>query len=308
MNELTIVMYHYVRPIKKSGYPQLKGLELDSFLRQLDYLYEEYNIVSQEDVLASIKYKKSLPSKACWLTFDDGYKDHYKYVLPALTNKGISAAFFPPRDAIIERDILDVNSVHFILSVCQNLENLIKNIHDYALESGLTQERIDEYRQIYCRPNRFDDGLTIYVKRLLQHVLPQALRGEIIKELFSEYIGKSNQEFSNELYMSLEEIKSLVKVGMHVGSHGSRHCWLDKISEEEQEEDISKSLSFLEEIGASTSDWVMCYPYGAYNANTLSIINRLGALAGVTTKVKLADLSSDNPLLLPRFDTNDFPT
>jgi peptidoglycan/xylan/chitin deacetylase (PgdA/CDA1 family) len=142
----------------------------------------------------------------------------------------------------------------------------------------------------------------------LQHVLPQALRGEIIKELFSEYIGKSNQEFSNELYMSLEEIKSLVKVGMHVGSHGSRHCWLDKISEEEQEEDISKSLSFLEEIGASTSDWVMCYPYGAYNANTLSIINRLGALAGVTTKVKLADLSSDNPLLLPRFDTNDFPT
>ena len=44
MNELTIIMYHYVRNIKNSPYKNIKGLETDGFKRQLDYLIEYYNI------------------------------------------------------------------------------------------------------------------------------------------------------------------------------------------------------------------------------------------------------------------------
>ena len=300
-------MYHYVRPIKNSDYPKLKGLELSGFMRQLDYFEQEFSIVSQDDVLAAIKYQKSLPNKACWLTFDDGYKDHFRYVLPALKNKSVTASFFPPRNAILKLDVLDVNSIHFILANCRDLQFLASKIQDFALESGFARTQIEKFRQSFCIPNRFDDGLTIYIKRLLQHILPEALRRDILTELFFEYIGKSKEEFSNELYMSLEEIKSLANEGMHVGSHGSQHYWLNKISKKEQENDISESLSFLEEVGASTKDWVMCYPYGGYNADTLSIIRKLGAGAGVTTKVQKAKFSIDNPLLLPRFDTNDFP-
>ena len=307
MNDLTIVMYHYVRPIKNTNYPKLKGLELNGFLRQLDYLEDEFRIVSQDDVLAAIKYNKSLPNKSCWLTFDDGYKDHFRYVLPALKNKGITASFFPPRSAIAGTDVLDVNSVQFILAKCDNLEFLVNKIQNLALQSGITPTQIVKFREAFCIPNRFDNGLTIYVKRLLQHILPQALRRDIISELFFEYVGKSNEEFSNELYMSLQEIKKLVNEGMHVGSHGTGHYWLNKISKEEQEYDITNSLTFLEEVGALTNDWVMCYPYGGYNTDTLSIIDKLGAAAGVTTEVQKANLSKDNPLLLPRFDTNDFP-
>ena len=94
MNELTIVMYHYVRPIKGTEYPGIKGLELDGFLRQLDYLNEEYTIISQNDVVNAIKRDKPLPGNACWLTFDDGYKDHYKYVLTELQSREITASFF----------------------------------------------------------------------------------------------------------------------------------------------------------------------------------------------------------------------
>ena len=32
MSKLTIVMYHYVRPINGSRYPEIKGLELDDFV------------------------------------------------------------------------------------------------------------------------------------------------------------------------------------------------------------------------------------------------------------------------------------
>ena len=38
MSNLTIVIYHYVRKIKNSNYPKIKGLEIAGFKRQLDYL------------------------------------------------------------------------------------------------------------------------------------------------------------------------------------------------------------------------------------------------------------------------------
>ena len=94
---------------------------------------------------------------------------------------------------------------------------------------------------------------------------------------------------------------------MCVGSHGAKHYWLNRISTEDQRTDLKKSLMFLEDVGASTEDWIMCYPFGGYNSETLKILQDLGSRIGVTTEVRMADLSIDNPLTLPRFDTNDFP-
>ena len=94
---------------------------------------------------------------------------------------------------------------------------------------------------------------------------------------------------------------------MYVGSHGSMHYWLDKITAEEQEKDIKESLKFLDSVGASTKDWVMCYPYGAHNDDTIELVNSFEAALGITTEVRVANLTSDNPFKLPRLDTNDFP-
>ena len=42
---LTIIMYHYVREIKGSQFPKIKGLEFEGFKRQLDYLEKHYNLI-----------------------------------------------------------------------------------------------------------------------------------------------------------------------------------------------------------------------------------------------------------------------
>ena len=81
----------------------------------------------------------------------------------------------------------------------------------------------------------------------------------------------------------------------------------DKISPNEQEKDIKESLTFIEKIGAATKDWVMCYPYGAYNNTTLTLLQKYQASAAITTEARIANLTNDNPFELPRLDTNDFP-
>ena len=305
--KLTIVMYHYVRPIKGSEFPGIKGLELESFKRQLDYLSKNFNIISTEEVVNAAKHSSPLPNDACWLTFDDGYKDHSKFVLPELLKRNLHGAFFPPRVAIEEDVVLDVNLIHHILSCADDVKQLVSRLNSHCLSNGISESNIDAYYKEYAVPDRFDNADTIFVKSMLQHVLPEKLRSSIADNMFKEFIGLSAAEFSKELYMCVDEVKGLVNSGMYVGSHGSRHYWLNKISPEEQEKDIKQSLNFLEDVGASTKDWVMCYPYGAYNSDTLSLINSLGAKIGITCEARKANLEIDNQLILPRFDTNDFP-
>ena len=307
MSNLTIVMYHYVRPINGSEFPGIKGLELDGFRRQLEYLKENFNIVTTERVINAVSNSSSLPSNACWLTFDDGFKDHSKFVLPELLKRKLHGAFFPPRVAIEDAVVLDVHLIHHILSCAEDVKQLVYKLNSHCRSNGFAESKIDSLYNEYAIPDRFDNADIIYVKRMLQHVLPEELRSSIAIDLFDEFVGMSSADFSKELYMNVDEVRELVKSNMYVGSHGSMHYWLNRISPEEQEKDIKQSLNFLENVGAATKDWVMCYPYGAYNDATLSLLGKYDASLGITTKACVANLKSDNPFELPRLDTNDFP-
>ena len=57
---IDIIMYHYVRPIKNSAYPKIKGLELDSFKKQIEYLLKNKTIVDTAEVISCFKNKKKV--------------------------------------------------------------------------------------------------------------------------------------------------------------------------------------------------------------------------------------------------------
>ena len=293
----------------ESEFPQIKGLEVESFKNQLDFLQENYTIVNTDDIFLSLKGKLSLPEKSCWLTFDDGYRDHYDYVLPELLKRKLQGSFFPPVLPITERKLLDVNSIHFILASVKDKINLMNTLNDCCLARGVSKSELGFYWKKYGKSSldRFDDKETIYIKRMLQHILPEQMRKDICSFLFEKYLNMSEYELANNLYMSFDDIKRLISSGMYVGNHGYKHYWLDQESYDSQKEDIEKSLSFLEELGSSTKNWVMCYPYGAYNKNTLRILQEKNCSIGLSTVAGDADFSIHNKLELPRFDTNDFP-
>ena len=69
---LTIVMYHYVREIKESQFPKIKGLEFEGFKRQLDYLEKHYNLIKASQMIEYLRGGVRLPTNACLLSFDDG--------------------------------------------------------------------------------------------------------------------------------------------------------------------------------------------------------------------------------------------
>jgi len=309
MNQITIVMYHYVRELKYTRYPQIKGLLTSQFREQLNYMEKYYQFVTVNDCIDAIYSNGELPSNAILLTFDDGYIDHFNTVFPILHERGIQGCFFPPAKVILEHEVLDVNKIHFILASCSNIHDILKDIYtcldkyrsEYSLENN------DYYFSKLAQANRFDPKEILFVKRLLQVELEETLRNLIVDELFQKYVSNNEKSFSRELYMDVDQIKCMVRNGMYIGSHGYDHYFLDNLSPDKQEKEINLSLQFLKKVGSPIDNWVMNYPYGVYNNSLIDIIRKKNCKFALTIKVGIASLSKDNAFTLERLDTNDLP-
>lgn len=106
--------------------------------------------------------------------------------------------------------------------------------------------------------------------------------------------------------MSKKDLISLHQKGFTIGSHTASHSWLNSLTSKQQEIEIENSLIELKNIRGSLDNWIMCYSYGAYNEETISILSKKNCAIGLTTKVGKTDLSYQNKYELSRLDTNDF--
>lgn len=311
MNKLYVVMYHYVRHLSKTRYPEIKGLDTDKFKQQLMFFKKNFDIVSMEDVLLAFDHKKRLPDSALLLTFDDGYIDHYSTVFPILDKYNVQGSFFIPGKTFVENKLLDVNKVHFILAsvpIKELMKSTLSKLDYYRGKEYpiLTNEKLIED---YYKGNRFDSAETVFVKRVLQMGIPEELRNIISSELFKEYVGIDEDLFARELYMDYEHILCMKKNGMHIGLHGYDHYWLGTIPEEAVDTDISKALDCMKEF-IYTDAWTMNYPYGSYNQTVIDIIKSKGCKVAFSTKIDIFDIDAENAnaqYTIPRLDTNDFP-
>ncbi len=308
MQKIQIIMYHYVREVKASRYPQIKGLEVKHFKRQIDFLKNHFQIVTMEEVLEAAESGRDLPENAVLLTFDDGYIDHFQNVFPILKNEGLQGSFFIPGKTFVENKLLDVNKIHFILASV-GTERLLGELRaqmDYYRGREFDIPGWDELFEKYAVKSRFDTKETIFIKRCLQTVLPERLRGMISSNLFQKFVYDSEEKFAKELYMNMDQLKCMKRSGMFIGPHGYDHYWLGNIEEGQMQEDIDKSLEVLGGL-IDQKCWVMNYPYGSYSARVIDYIKRRECGLGLATEVRKADLSKDNRFALPRLDTNDFP-
>lgn len=300
-------MYHYVRDFKTSKYKGLKGLQVELFEKQILFFKDNYTIVGMEDVYESLLHKKPLPGNALLLTFDDGYIDHYEFVFPILKKHKLTGAFFPPVLTAQQEVVLDVNIIHHVLGAVENSKLLMSRVlklvemnrEKYSLESD------EYYIEKYFQSNRFDTPETIFVKRMLQVALPYELRRNICLDLLKEFLGVDEKQLAMDLYMNMKQIKEMKAAGMFFGGHGYKHKWLNSLTSKEITEEIDHTISFLKEIGMPAENWAICYPYGGFNDDVLHVLKNKSCLVGFTTEMRIADLSLDNSLLIPRLDTND---
>ena len=89
-----ILEYHMVTENPRPGAEKYVVSPAD-FAEQLDYLAAEgYTTITPQDYARARKGKQTLPEKPVILSFDDGYEDNHRVVLPMLEERGMKAVFY----------------------------------------------------------------------------------------------------------------------------------------------------------------------------------------------------------------------
>ena len=298
-------MYHYVRDRTRSKYPAIAARNLGDFHAQLDYIGRHHRVVTVAEIAEAIVGRRALPTNAAWLTFDDGYRDHYENVFPALRNRNWQGTFFPPLDAIRNRSLLDVNMIHFILASAPDPQAIIAEIRRFAEERG--DRAFERYWNEWAKPSKLDTAEVLFIKRALQFGLPKEYRADLCRRLFGQFVPEDPGTVAAELYVTEAELREMIGAGMHVGGHGARHVRLSELGPAEQAAEIEMTRSFLEDLDMTRRGWVMCYPHGAYNRVTIDLLREKDCTIALTTRRGVANIEAERLYELPRLDTNEIP-
>jgi peptidoglycan/xylan/chitin deacetylase (PgdA/CDA1 family) len=310
MTTVTIVMYHYVRRLAGSRFARLTALDLDAFREQLEFIRRHYTPVSILDIVLASSGQVELPPRAIALTFDDGYTEHYRDVCPLLNAVQMPAAFFPAASSLIDRRVLDVNKIQFVLAAADTPDPLVQAI-DEAVERAKGRsdvKSLSEYRAEGWKAVRFDSPAASYVKYMLQGSLPDDLRTAVLDQLFSKLVSSDERAFADELYLGIEQAREMADAGMTIGGHADRHMTLTSLSRDGQAREIDGALRVLDAVGAPRTQFVFSYAKGAHNADSVSLLRERGCVLAVTNRPGIATVAADTLLSLPRLDANHLPT
>ena len=192
----------------------------------MEFFQANCSVVRMEQVIEAISGGEELPENAVLLTFDDGYIDNFTFAFPILEEFGFQGSFFIPGKTFTTHQLLDVNKIHYILASAdiKKLVSDVKEKMDFYRGIEFDYPPTDELWNQYAADGRFDGKDTVFVKRILQTVLPEKLRNQISSDLFEKYVGITEETLAYELYMTPEQIRTLKRHGMDMIIIGWEIC------------------------------------------------------------------------------------
>ena len=284
-------MYHYVHNPDQYKV-EFKSLKTSHFEKQIKYLKKHYEIIDPDDFFSLIDSKKPHKNYVL-LTFDDGYKDHIRNVEPILHNHNIKAIFFIATSTLDNRSLLDVNKIQILLENFNDdkkLLNIIKTVISSPSDTDIK----------YKNPNSFDNEVRLEIKNLLQWKIKKNVRVKLLNSLYDTYCR--NLIDINNFYMNYNDLKYLSIKGHHIGLHTHNHHNLRKLNSLDQKKEIIKSHNILKKKKLLNSQVSICYPYGQYNMDTISILKNIGIKFGFKIGNKNYTRKYNNHEI-PRIDT-----
>ena len=297
------IVYHKVKKYDKN-FKFDKFLHIKNFKKQINFFERKYNFIDCMELFdVDQKFKKN----DIFLTFDDGFKIHYKYVYPFLKEKKINGIFYLSTLPFIEKKILTVHKIHILLSKIKS--HLILGY----INRNLTKSMVDNYKLnkfkffIYKRQKNIDENVKI--KKILNYSIKNRYQKDFVNKIFKFFFPTlSEKKFVNDYYMNEIELKKLINEKMILGSHTVNHELLSSLSFKKAKSEIDLSMNYLSQF---TKYKTFCYPYGSkmsYNNKIKKYLDKKNvsfSVAVTNRKITNHDIMK-NRQELPRYDCNNF--
>jgi peptidoglycan/xylan/chitin deacetylase (PgdA/CDA1 family) len=280
--QLRVLTYHRVAEPHAQPHlsPSILSATPGDFLTQMRYIARSYTPVSAQMVLDYFDNGTKLPPRAVLITFDDAYRDFAENAWGVLKALGIPVILFVPTayPDHPERALWWDKLYHAL----QQTSKKSVSVQGVTLPLGNSAEKYHAYRQL----------------RAQVKALPHRDAMPFV-DTFCEQL-RVNSHGDNGV-LSWEQLEWLAADGVTLGAHTRTHPLLNRVSEDEAEEEVIGSLEDLRQHVACVLP-IVAYPGGAIQSSFVTRLRQAGLRLGFTTERGINRLKTTDPLLLKRIN------
>lgn len=282
------IMFHHFhdgdRHIKCQG--SLDAQELEEVL---DYYQNRYKLISAREFYEKVLRNKLDADEAC-VTFDDTLKCQYDIAYPVLRSRGLTAFWFvntlPLNGGISELEVYH----HFRFKMFDDVDTFYETFFQ-CLQEMQAELQIDYGKAIENFDyDSYKKNATFYTYndkkfRYVRDIVLGEESYDRVMDAMMEKMGYHAQQFINDLWFSVDDIRQLCSeehiIGLHSHTHPTR---LTALSYSEQLDEFRQNKDILASYGVSAD--TASYPCNDYNSDTLSVMDKLNIQIGFSANMQ----------------------
>lgn len=254
-SQVAILMYHRVSP--KIDPWSLRSLSPQSFETQIKYFSKNYEILSLDRLIEYIVQGEPFPEKAVVMTFDDGYKDNYRYAYPILKRYNIPATIFLTTGHIGTGSLFWWDKVSYCIQQTSLDKINLKGFGSFSLRSE---------KEKYRAKSALLEGLK---------KLPGKKKDLLIDELRAISGEEIPDDLGENLILSWDEIKEMSCDGIAFGAHTVNHPIIKNLPFDQAKWEIIQSKKDIEKmIGNPVT--AFSYPNGIFSPDIAELVRTSG--------------------------------
>jgi peptidoglycan/xylan/chitin deacetylase (PgdA/CDA1 family) len=291
---LAILCYHRVLPAgerRAAGRPYfLRGTAVSdtTFAAHMDSIRAHFDVLAESEVHNWLDGKRDLRRPACWITFDDGYRDVLEHAVPVLARHAFPATMFVTTGVATEPGRwLPADRWYATLHGATRFRGSLES-NDGRWDFDLSIS--GDYARLVDGPER---------RRYLLASPDEQV--QLLDGLAHALAAPAPTPA--ELYLNPEELRDLSVRNWSVGGHGHEHAILTTAEGSRRATEIQVPRHLLAAHGLSPQTFA--YPDGAGDAGLAESVRGAGWGAAVCLGNLWA--TTADRFLLPRFLASDHP-
>ena len=278
----TILLFHRVHPARDILWDPMDPKLFEKLMR---FVSEKYEVLPLKELcLNNNRSKKPLLS----ITFDDGFKDFTEYALPILDKYNLHSTMYVVTDCV-ENDLPTWTYIlDYLFFHTRKLEISFFDYGEDCREFALYQWVSKKEQVLYCK--KFKQAL----KKIDSH-----RRTKIIDFFKSQF---DDVDIPSGLMLSWQELKSIDKSKVDIGSHTISHPPLATINDEEELMTEIKNSGEIIKRQLGISPVSISYPVGSYNDKVKMLSSKAGYKIGLAVDQKIYNTTRHDLFAVPRID------
>lgn len=281
--KLSTLIFHRVLPRPDPLFPE--EMHAARFREVCQWLRAWFQVLPLDEAVRRLK-SGTLPSRACAITFDDGYADNHDIALPILREAGLPATFFVAT-GFLDGGRMWNDTLIEAIRACR---------HERIDLDGTPAQPLGSLRLgATAASRRAEIERVLKVVKYLEHAQRLVWVAAIAQ--------RSGAALPNDLMMSSTKVRALHQAGMQIGAHTVSHPILAGLPDEDTRREIQTSRQVLEGL-IDAPVRLFAYPNGRpgtdYSERSVEIVKSLGFEAAVSTSWGAAKQGGDY-FQIPRF-------